>query len=74
MEENFVNEVKEIKEKRNPFFYIIMVELMTIAIIFGALVCMKYFFKGEYKVFHKWYENSFLCETSINEVIGEIKK
>lgn len=74
MEENFVNEVESIKEKRNTFFYIIIIEAITVAIIFTSLVCIKYFFKNEYKKFYDWYENSFLCETDINEVLGEIKK
>ena len=73
MEENFVNDVKENKEKRNTFFYIIIVEIITVAIIFASLICMKYFFKNEYKKFYNWYEKSFLCETNINEVIGEMK-
>ncbi len=73
MEENYAIESKEIKEKKNTFFYIIIVQLITVAIVFCAIFCMKYLFKGEYKKFNNWYQKSFLCETDINEVIGEIR-
>ena len=74
MEESYTEQINALKEKRNTFFYIIIVEVITIALIFASLICMKYFFKIEYKKFDKWYQNSFLCETDMKEVLGEIKK
>ncbi len=73
MEENYANEVKESKGKRNTFFYIIIIQLITVAILLGSIVCMKYFFKSNYKEFNNWYEKTFLSQTDINEVLGETK-
>ena len=69
MEEEIVNPTP--KKNINAFFYIIIVEAITVTVMLLSILVLKSFFKGNYQKFYKWYENTFLTETSVTDIIEE---
>lgn len=69
MEEEIINTTP--KKNINSFFYIIIVEAITVTVILLSILVLKSFFKENYKKFYKWYENTFLTETNVTDIIEE---
>ncbi len=58
------------EDKGNMYINIIITEAICMAVILLSVFTFKYFFKGEYKEFKKWYNTEITADTRIEEVIG----
>lgn len=55
----------------NTFFYILIVETVTVAVVLLSVLVLKFGFKKNYQRFYDWYEENFLIETDIKDIIEE---
>ncbi len=56
-------------EKKDMYINIIITEAVCVLVILLSVLCLKYFFKSDFKSFKEWYYIEITNDTKISEVI-----
>lgn len=57
------------EKKTEPFYGIIIVQCICVAVILLSVVTVKFFFKPTYQKVQKWYKENITVDTDIKQVI-----